>query len=182
MARRRNRFGFGRSSGSSAPVTTRQQPARKRGRCAACRSFFEQGEIISVLKLKKRFRLLSCGHTLTGTKKFHSACVPPDPVLAMGYDPAKAGAYVPPPPPSAAHNVAPPAKPVTADDAALAALVAIETAIKAACRNNPAHVAEIAKLFKTYQGLKARALRPGTPEEGVTAMKIAIKKALDLVF
>lgn len=180
-ARRRRRF-TGRTSAAS--VTQRNSVARRRGKCRACRTFFEQGETIAVLRLPKSLRLAgacaTCNHKLVGIKKYHVACLPTDWNAAMGFDPTKT--YTSAPPPSAAHKVPPPPKPLTPEDAAMNALLAIETAVKTRARGNPAYIAEVEKLFKTYQGLKARALRPGTPEEGLTAMKIAMKKALDLVF
>lgn len=182
--RRRRSFGFGSGRRTGSPVSTSQLAARKRGRCAACRQFFEKGNTIHVVKLKKRFRTLSCGHSLKGTKKFHTHCAPPDPVAAMGFDPAKAGAFVPPATQSGA--VPPPPKPMGHEDLALAALLAVETAIKARAKEvkrvDPKQYEEIASAFKTFQGIKARALRPGTEHEGTTAMKLALRKGLDIVF
>jgi hypothetical protein len=179
MPRGRRRFGFG--GRRSAPVTSHQLPARKRGRCASCRGYYEKGDIITTLKLKKAYRVLACGHTLKGAKRFHTACAPPDITSAMGYDPTKAGAYVPP-----TTTAAPPPKPPTHDELALAALLAIEQAVKSRARAvkgiDPVAYKDIADKFKTFQGLKARALRPGTPEEGNVAMKMAMKRALDIVF
>lgn len=182
---RRRRFGFG-GRRTSSPVTSHTGAARKRGRCVACRSYFEKGDQIITLKLKKRYALLACGHTLKRSKKFHTGCVPQDIITAMGYDPAKAGQYVPPPPPSAQHNVAPPPKPASHEDLALSALLAVENAIKARAKAvktiDPVQYKEIAEKFKTFQGIKARALRPGTEHEGTTAMKLALRKGLDIVF
>lgn len=160
------------------PITQSNTVARKRGKCRACGQYFMAGDGIAVLRLKKRYRTMPCGHTIPGTRRFHTQCLPGDWNAAMGFDPSTVST----PPPSATHQVPPPPKPPTPEDAAMHALLAIENAVKIRARGNPAYVAEIEKLFKTYQGLKARALRPGTPEEGITAMKIAMKKALDLVF
>lgn len=177
---RRRHNPFGRRS-SSAPVTQAQSVARKRGKCASCHGYFEKGDAIAVLKLKKRYRVLLCGHTLKGSKKFHPACVPPDIIAAMGYDPTKAGAYVPP-----VTQAAPPPKPLGYEELTLAALLGVENALKARAKelkrfDPPAYV-ELAAMFKTFQGIKARALRPGTEHEGNTAMKLALRKALDVLF
>lgn len=65
----------------------------------------------------------------------------------------------------------------------MGALAAIEKAILVrAARMGQTELEQVEKEFKTYQGIKARALRPGTEHEGTTAMKLAITRALKLVF
>jgi hypothetical protein len=41
---------------------------------------------------------------------------------------------------------------------------------------------EVEAKFKTYQNLKARALRPGTDAEGATALKLALIHCIKLTF
>jgi len=158
----------------------------KRGRCDACGLHVEVGDAYTVLKLDKRFAppCASCSLVPKLSKRFHTACVPPDVNAAMGYDPDKtAPAYVPPPcRPSGA--VPPPPKPLSAFELTLTALLAVETALKRRIAENPALInnADLEATLKTYNGCKARALRPGTDPEGHVALKMSLKRAIDLVF
>jgi hypothetical protein len=155
--------------------------AKKKSKCRACGLPFQIGENVIRLRLRKSFRApcTTCAHKLLGVKWFHPACVPPDINKAMGYDPNVAHVAAPDP-----HQVAPPPKPQSAADAGLGALLAIENALKRRVAENPAlqKSEELAATLKTYNGCKARALRPGTDAEGVVALKMALKRALDLVF
>lgn len=175
---RRRRF-----SGSAA-VLQSAQVSKKKGRCKGCNQTFEKGDQLVRLRLRKSFRspCACCGHKLLGVRWFHPHCVPADLNLAMGFDPSKHGtapSYVPP---SAAHQVPPPPKPLSVEDLQFAAVQAVIGVVKARARNNPKLMAELAPDFKTFQGLTARAMRPGTPEEGETSWKFALVRALKLVY
>lgn len=193
---------FGRRFGGSsrAAVSQKHTIATRKAKCKTCGLTIQPGESIVVLRLKKRYRgaCVTCSHKLASTKRFHAACLPPDINKAMGHDPTT----TPPPyvPPSAAHQCAPPPKPPSTSDLQLAALVALETAFKSRLPEfglNTAHskqhpeaqppvtgckACEIRKAYKTYQGVKARVLRPGTEAEGETAVPIAIKRLVDIVY
>lgn len=95
----------------------------------------------------------------------------------MGYVPGTSAAAA-----SATSYQAPaPPKPQTFADATLAAMDVLEKALAlkvARVQVTP----ELEGAWKTYQGIKARALRPGTDAEGDTATKMALKRLLDLVF
>jgi hypothetical protein len=186
MPRRRHMWGGARRTrGSRAAVTSSAVPMPKtksRRKCAACGVHLTLGEAVVRLRLKKQYQVPCsvCSHRPAKLKFFHAACAPADINKAMGYD-ANAVAAAGGTPPTTA---APPPKPMSAADAALAALAAIDKAIgrkiaeNRALQNDPAFQAT----FKTYQGCKARALRPGTDQEGQVAMKMAVKKVLDLIF
>lgn len=186
MAKRRRRFSFGGARtrrGSGDAVTRSDVPMPKtksRRRCAGCNIHLELGEAVVRLRLKKRFQqpCSVCSHKPAKLKFFHVACVPADINKAMGFDPTSNGHAV------AGGACAAPPKPMSAADAALAALAAIDKAIGRKLAEQPSlqKDAAFAATFKTYQGCKARALRPGTESEGTVAMKMAIKKILDLVF
>jgi DNA-directed RNA polymerase subunit RPC12/RpoP len=188
MARR---FG-GRRFGTKAQAVTSNSmlmPERKDKRtgktksrkCRACRAILRAGEPVIKLTLKKKYRGLpcaTCGHKLVGVKWFHAGCAPADINKAMGYAPqAQApvanGGAVPPPP-----------KPLSSTDLTIAALVAVEKAFNKRLAENPALQKDPAvdAALRTYDGCKQRFLRPGTAGEGAVAMKMSLKKVLDLVF
>jgi hypothetical protein len=160
-------------------VTSSQKTAKKKKKCAACHSEIPAGELHVVLLLRKAYRgsCATCHRKLSPRKRYHTGCAPVDAQSAMGYNSAV------PPTPGAVPPKAPPPKPQTAEDAVLAAFAAFEHAIVIRSQRQPASLTdEVRKQFKTYQGLKARSLRPGTEAEGETAMKIALKRIVDLVF
>jgi hypothetical protein len=151
---------------------------KSKRKCAACKSHLTVGELVVRLRLKKRFQApcSTCGHLPPKLKYFHEACAPTDINAAMGFDP-NAGATVS----TSGGAVPPPPKPVSAEDAALAALASLEHAviIRAARKGV---TPEMEKAFKTFQGIKARVLRPGTVPEGEVATHIALKRIIDLVY
>lgn len=158
----------------------------KRTRCAGCSNFIEPGTPFTRLRLRPDLaRPCSvCSVAPKKSKRFHPSCTPADDAgkcKAMHYDPTKAPAPAAPPP-TQGRTVAPPPLPPTVEDQQLAALNAIVACIKTRCGKNPALIAELAPDFKTFQGISARALRPGTSEEGVVAIKMALIRALKLVF
>ena len=182
MAWRRRSSRFGRTQRS--PITETTVWVKKRTICKACSCGIEAGEQAIKLKLRKAYRVPcgSCGKKPVGSKKFHIKCRPTDFNKAMGFDPAKFTAA--PPPVAPTHTVPPPPKPPSLREAQEAALLAFETALKRRIAENPALVkdAELEKTLKTYQGCKGRALRGSTDAEAMVGMKMALKRALDLVF
>lgn len=166
--RRRRRFG-------SSAVTSSQTVARRKTKCRACGGEIAIGDTVVRLRLKKHLRggCVTCGHKLTGIKWYHDHCAPADPQAAMGYSPG-----APPSSDTSSVKVPPPQKPRSADDLFLAALVALEDALRRKVAGDATAQAALEKEFKTYQGIKARALRPGTPAEGVTALKMALNRAV----
>lgn len=185
------RFGGGPRRGTRSRVAVKESrgvQAKSRTPCWGCGQNIEIG--MPFIRLRLRKDLCQPQYSFTGTKpkgsmRFHDHCVPADRNKAMNYDITKDPTNGVPPPPPSRHNggaVPPPPKPLSSDEVVFAAFVAIQAAVKARARNNPAFVAETEKIFKTFQGLTARSLRPGTPEEGVVAMKMALRKAIDMVF
>ncbi len=178
---RRRRFG-GRFGSKPAVKETSGIQTGRGSRCQGCMLKIEVGQPYRRLQLAKQFRTpcATCGVTPKRAKRFHDSCFPTDINAAMNYNPAAQHVHTPQPTSAAA----PPPKPMTAADAQLAALLAIETALKRRLAENPTLCKDDAMnaAYKTYQGCKARALRPGTDHEGVVAMKMALRKAMDLVF
>lgn len=181
---RRRRSMFGRKPrGSAAAVTRSDVPMPKtksRRKCAACSIHLDVGESVVRLRLKKQYQqpCSVCSHKPAKLKFFHAACAPTDINRAMGFDPNANGAG-----PVNGHAIAPPPKPMSAKDATLSALVAIDKAIGRRLAENRAlqEDKEFAATYQTYIGCKERALRPGTDEEGAVALKMAMKKALNLL-
>lgn len=177
FAYRRRRFG----SRSRSAVTQSTCVLTRKSKCRACGGHLAKGDTVTRLRLKKRFQLpcTGCGHKPAKLKYFHTACTPSDINVAMGYDPAMhagpthaapSGGAVPPPP-----------KPKTTQDLDLEALAALEAAMIARAKLRGITPA-MEKAFKTFQNIKARVLRPGTPGEGEAATNVALKKIVDLVF
>jgi hypothetical protein len=162
-------------------VTVKTVFPKRAGKCAGCKQRIEPGAEARQVRLGKRFRLActGCGKVPVGKKKFHPTCVPADLNKTMGYDPSRfvtAPVYTAP-----THAVAPPPKPPTFDELALASLLALEKAMafkQVSAKNAPAVRDALAK----YQKIKARALRPGTPGEGEVATSLAIQQLVKLVF
>lgn len=173
----RRRFGGRRRGPVHGPVMSSRTTARKAAKCRGCGGAYAVGDEVVRLRLRKNYRqsCVTCGHKLPGVKFFHPQCVPSDHAKAMGYNPHNA-----PPPPGNA--VPPPPKPMTVEEHQLAALLQIEKALSARIANRPALKKELESLFNTYNGCKARALRGITPGEELVGMKMALKKAIDLVF
>lgn len=179
--RRSRRFG----RAPRAAVTRSDIPMPKlksRRKCASCGQILTTGEAVVRLRLKKLFQqpCTVCSHKPTKLKFFHAACCPPDINAAMGYDPNVVNAAPQTPRPGA--PVAPPPKPQTPEDAALAALVSLEHALKIKASKMRVIPPDLEAKFKTFQGIKARVLRPGSPAEGETATALALKRIVDMVF
>jgi hypothetical protein len=182
--RRRRRFGT-----SAGAVLQSTMAARRRSKCRACHLPFEKGDTVVRLRLRKSFRqpCVTCGHKLLGVRWYHTQCVPIDLEKAMGYDPQ--GTRTQAPPPAAApvtahsHQAAPPAKPLSVREALIAWMLAGEAALKRKLAENPALMKnkDLDAVVKTYNGCKARFLRPGTDAEGELSMKMALKKLVDVV-
>lgn len=63
------------------------------------------------------------------------------------------------------------------------ALAALENALVLKAAQKPGFITpEVEKQFKTFEGIKARALRPGTADEGETATSIAIQRLVKMVY
>jgi hypothetical protein len=152
----------------------------KRQRCAGCSIMILHGEESIRLKLSKRYLVKcgSCGTMPNSSKWYHAACKPADVNKAMGYDPTMVNpnVYAGPTP-----TAAPPPKPKTSTDLSLEALVVLEAAVVARAREKGV-TPEMEKAFKTFQGVKARVLRPGTVGEGEVATAVALKRIIDMVY
>jgi hypothetical protein len=177
--RYRNRF-----RRSAAPAVTVKTVFPKRaGKCAGCHGRIDPGTEARQLRLGKKYRATctGCGRVPVGKKKYHISCLPADVNKAMGFDPNKFQVPNPYAAPQPAAKVAPPPKPPTFEDLALASLLALEKAL--AFKKIPANkVDEVEKALAKYKNIKARALRPGTPAEGEVATSLAIQQLVKLVF
>lgn len=134
-------------------VSVKERSARKRGRCAGCRTHYEAGDIIVQARIR--------------TRKFHPCCVPVD--ITTNF--AGTTQVAAPPPP----------KILTAEEAALAALVSIETALVARAQQLGI-TDEMEKQFDRYQKLKAHVLKPGSPAEEKAFLRRTLLDAINLVF
>lgn len=182
MRRRSYRFNRNPSGSRSSPVTAKQTLVVKKKKCKACGGDIAPGAYGLKVRLKKPYRTpcVTCNHKRVGVKWFHTdvACAPVDIEQVMGYVAGTAPSAVPSP-----KTVALPPKPPSAGEAALAALASMEHALMLRAAQFPGDVTpKLEALFKTYQGIKSRALRPGTDAEGETALKLALKRAVDLIF
>lgn len=179
MARhRRSRFG----GAPRSAVTQSRVTLPKRRKCKGCAAMMEAGETVIRLRLKKHLATAcdTCGHKLTKVKVFHDRCVPQDINKAMGHDPTKFAGHAHAP---AASTVPPPPKPPTAEEAALAGIVALEAALIARLRNNPkAMTPELKGNFKTLQGIKARVMRGSTTGEQDNATSLALQRLIKMIF
>lgn len=181
MYRRRHRF----QRPSKSPISTKTVYPKRTGKCAGCGQPIAPGTQCTQVRLMKKYRFPcdSCGKVPVGKKKYHDTCVPADLNKAMGFDPAK---LAPPPNPyaravSSTPAVAPPPKPPTFNELALAALLALEKAM-AFKQVAPEKKKEVEAAIAKYKLIKARALRPGTPAEGEVATSLAIQALIKTVF
>lgn len=211
MRRRSHNFSFGSFHNPPrrprAAVTTMTVTQKRRVKCAACGQHIAANTQAVRARLRKihRRQCPTCQQTPRGVKKFHPQCVPTNLEAFMGHNPTVAPPQPAPAPcihcftmlspghscmcqrqratftPPPTSRPAPAAKPVTEEGAALAALEAIEHAVLVRARKRGV-TADVEKQFKTYQSLKSRALRPGTPAEGETAMSITLQRAIKMVF
>jgi hypothetical protein len=182
MAYRHRRSGFRRHPTAKPPVRSSPAVLPRKTKCRGCGQDIPAGELLTRLRLRKSRQVpcTTCSHRPPKVKYFHVHCVPVDIDAAMGILPAGPQAG-PAPAYQAPRPVAAPSKPPTPEEAALVALLKFEEALitKAkACGVSK----ELEAHFKTYQNIKARALRPGTPAEGDTALRMALIHAVKLVF
>lgn len=186
--RNRRRNPFARSAPDPIMQSTGVQ-AHSRATCAGCKAKIEVGEQFTRVRLRKRYAkpCVTCNVTPKRSRRFHTRCVPPDPAKFMGFDAAAHAAAQATHAQQAwnqtAHTAAPPPKPPSYEELALASLSKLEETLLAAVQQRKVKMTpELDKEFKTYQGIKSRALRPGTPAEGTTATYLAIQRLVKLVF
>jgi hypothetical protein len=184
--RRSNRFRPTRTTKPAILESTGVQAGRK-SKCAGCGSAINVGETFLRLRLRLRFAVAcaTCSHVPKRAKRYHTACRPTDVNAAMGYDPSKHAA--PPPfghvPQRPSGAVPPPPKPPTPEEVTLVAIAQLEAALVAQLRGRQkAMTPALEKEFKTFQGIKARALRPGTPGEEQNAMSLSLQRLIKMVF
>lgn len=183
MGFRRRRFGTPRRPARPPVEAINTIRKGKRGKCDACNGYIEVGDTYVKLKLGKRYATPcpTCTLQPKTSRRFHTHCVPADINAAMHFDPvvwANRNSWAPPPPAAAA---APPPKPKGYGELCLESLVVLEAALIAKAKERGL-TEEMKTAFKTYQGIKARVLRPGTPAEGEVATSIAIQRLVKLVF
>lgn len=163
---------------------------RKKKKCATCGDEMPPGTDLYRIRTRKAYRTpcSTCGQKPARVKYFHNtlACQPLDPYVAMHVDRTGAAQQAAPAPdPHRSHGagnaVPPPPKPPTLEEVNLEALVKLEAAVIFKAQRKGI-TPELEKAFKTFQGLKARVLRPGTEAEGEVAVKVALKRVIDLVY
>lgn len=184
MYRRRNRFG-----GRPQKVAIEAQPkiATKRQRCSGCTVFITPGESCTRFVLRKQYRrpCVSCGNEPRRSRWYHEHCKPADIDAvnkAMGYNPTAAHVHDPVGTAPPVNSAAPP-KPVSAKDLTINALSQLEAALVAQLRERSVPLTpELAKAFKTFQGIKGHVLRPGNVNEEHVATKNALKRIIDMAW
>ena len=180
---------FGRRRYHKPPIEEQQKlvPANKNGsikrqRCSGCGGFIVTGETALRFVLRKIYRS-PCAHCANEPRRsrwYHVGCRPTDINKAMGFDPAQHGHAAPPPP---VVNPNAPPKPATAAELTTTALASLEAALIAQVRQRKITLtAEMDKAFKTFQGLKSHVLRPTNDNEQRNAIKLALKKMIDLAW
>ena len=180
----RRRYGGPRVRRSTKPavMTSTGVQAKKRSKCAGCGQHIQVGEAFTRLRLTKRYAhpCGTCHVTPKRAKRFHPTCVPADINTAMGFDPSAVHSAAPA---SRGGAVPPPPMPKTFEDVALESLVLLEAAlILKVQRDRKTLTPDFEKQFKTFQGIKARVLRPGTLGEGEVATSIALQRIIKMVF
>jgi hypothetical protein len=187
------RHRFGRTPRFKTPkpaVKQVQVEQKRRTRCRGCGGFIEKGEQVYRLVLNKKHRgpCSSCGTVPKKAKRYHLTCLPADINKAMGHNPTAA----PPPPPPFGHSspfgpppsakVAPPPKPPSARDSALAALLAMETAVVRRMAEDGI-TPEAKKAYELYNKLKKLALDKGAfDNEAKQALRNAMTTIVKIVF
>lgn len=131
------------------PISVKVKPAKRNGICTGCGSYFYKGDEVTYVRTKIR--------------RYHGRCVPPNadqPPTTYGAPAATA-----------------PVLPKTPQEAINAAMLALENAMVVKAKTNGI-TDEMEKQFTRYQKLKAMAMRPGSTQEGQTALRLAV---IDLI-
>ena len=178
----RRRYGGPRVRRSTKPavMTSTGVQAKKRSKCAGCGQPIQVGDAFTRLRLIKQHvhPCSTCHVTPKRAKRFHMTCVPTDVNTAMGFDPSVA-----PTPAARGGAVPPPPLPKSFEDVALESLVLLEAALVLKVRRDRTMLTpDFEKQLKTFQGIKARVLRPGTAGEGEVATSIALQRIIKMVF
>lgn len=177
MAFNRRRWKARATRQPKAAVTSDSIVMQRKGRCATCKHRLSPGDLVMRLRLMKRYQqaCTTCGHNPALLKYYHETCAPQDLNRAMSYDPNT-------PATSQGGAVSPPAKPKTVEALELEALAALETCVVARASRQGRITPELEAKFKTFQNIKARVLRPGTPGEGEAATAVALSRIIKMVF
>lgn len=181
--RRRRRF---RPRVPPSVVQVHRIIAKRRGKCRGCMLRFEVGATIVKLSIRKRYRqaCATCGRPPIGSRRYHEACAPADPVAAMHVQAIVAqvaAGFVPGVAPPVVHVAAP--KPKTGQELALEAMVKLEDALVTKLKESGTITDEQEKAFARYQKLKESVVlgRP-TENENRLALVNAVISAVKLAF
>ena len=184
MSRRYPRYRF-RPKAPPAVVRVQTIVAKRASKCASCGLAFTAGECVTKLSIRKQYRhaCATCKRPPVGSRKYHTACQPLDPVVAMGVQHIAAAVQ-------AGHlgGIAPPVitvnapKPKTAKDLAIEAMAKLEDALVAQLKTTEP-TPDQEKAFGLYQKLKESVVLGRTNvNEDKLALRNAIVNAVKLVF
>ncbi len=161
--RRRSVFRRPRAKKIRSAVRIKERVAKKGGRCSACRGRYETGDEITVVNIRRR--------------TFHRhGCVPAN----VGQMPTTGAGPVVGNTPTAV--VAALSTTWSVGEAKLVAMQALENALVVVAKKAPSITPEMEAAFDRYNKLKGVALRPGSENEGVMAMREAVIKLVRTIF
>lgn len=150
--RKRNPFKARRTRKVRPAIVVKEKPASRDARCTACRMKIVKGEPATYVRVR--------------TRRFHKGCTPAN----IGAPPTASGA-----------PAGPPLMPTDPAEAAGFALLALENALgRKAQRVGITDAMD--KAFQKYNKIKELALRPGTNEEGQTALRMALIEIIKATF
>lgn len=134
------------------PISVKTKVAKRNGVCTGCGSHFFKGDEVTYVRTKIR--------------RYHPRCTPPDadkPPITHGAPVASA-----------------PVLPKTPQEAVNAAMLALENAMVVKAKTSGI-TDEMEKAFTRYQKLKAMAMRPGSDQEGKTALRLSLIDLIKIV-
>ena len=143
-------------------VRVKERVAKKGGRCSACKGRYESGDKVTVVNIRRR--------------TYHTAgCVPAN-VEQSG---VSSGPVVGSTPTAVVAALSTTWSP---GEAKLVAMQALENALVTVAKKAAVITPEMEAAFDRYNKLKGVALRPGSENEGVMAMREAVIKLVRTIF
>lgn len=161
--RRRSVFRRPRTKKIRSAVRVKERVAKKGGRCSACRGRYETGDEITVVNIRRRtFHRLGCvpanvGQMPTGSAGPVMSNTPTAVVAALSTN-------------------------WSVGEAKLVAMQSLENALVVVAKKAFSITPEMEAAFERYNKLKGVALRPGSENEGVMAMREAVIKLVRTIF
>lgn len=148
-----------------SPIRVKERIASKGGRCAGCRARYEKGdEVTSVLIRRRVYHRKTCVPANVGV--LPSSGVVGGPVMVTATQVAQAFSIN-----------------WSLGEAKMVGLLGLENALAVAMKTGAIkYTEEIDNAFNKYNKIKGSAMRPGSDQEGKTAMMQAATRLIQLVF